>query len=57
MQKETGFNPYPPEETLPADALAHYERNAAGLYLVHLSEFYDEVDQIKNRKLLKSLCC
>ncbi|MBR3044171.1 MAG: hypothetical protein IKG82_04500 [Oscillospiraceae bacterium] len=44
MQKETGFNPYPPEETLPADALAHYERNAAGLYLVHLSEFYDEVD-------------
>lgn len=44
MQKETGFIPYPPEETPPADALARYERNAAGLYLVHLSEFYDEVD-------------
>ena len=44
MQKKPGFIPSPPDETPPADALARYERNAAGLYLVHLSEFYDEVD-------------
>lgn len=44
MQKKTGFIPYPPEETPPADALARYERNAAGLYLVYLSEFYDDID-------------
>lgn len=49
MQKETGFIPYPLEETPSADVLARYERNAAGLYLIHLSEFYDEVDP--NREL------
>lgn len=43
MQKENGFTPSSPKGTKPEDTLARYEKTESGLYLVHLSEFYDGI--------------
>ena len=43
MPKENGFTASSPKGTEPEEMLARYEKTVSGLYVVHLSEFYDGI--------------